>query len=135
MIGPKKAGRSDLDGFKAVNDQSGHHTGDKVLRAVVNRAKSRLRKTDSLGRLGGDEFMLLLPEVDHDAAKLTVPIIQSALLDEMRRNHWPVTFSIGVVTYQHGPMTADELIRRADEVMYSVKKEGKNAIAYAVYAG
>jgi len=125
----------DLDGLKTVNDQSGHRTGDKLLCAVVNRAKSHLRRTDLMARLGGDEFILLLPEIGQDAAQMIIPKIQSILLDEMRRNDWPVTFSIGALTYRDGPITADELLRRADELMYSVKRSGKNAIAYAVYAG
>ncbi len=125
----------DLDGLKTVNDQSGHRTGDKLLCAVVNRAKSHLRRTDLLARLGGDEFILLLPEIGQDAAQMIVPKIQSILLNEMRRNKWPVTFSIGALTYRDGPITADELIKRADDLMYSVKRSGKNAIAYAVYAG
>jgi PleD family two-component response regulator len=53
----------------------------------------------------------------------------------MERNHWPVTFSIGVLTCENPSLTADELIRRADKLMYSVKNNGKNAIAYGVYAG
>lgn len=125
----------DLDGFKSVNDQSGHQTGDKLLCAVANRAKGFLRTTDMMARLGGDEFVILLPELAQDPAQMVVPKIQSALLDEMRRNDWPVTFSIGALTYRDGPITADGLTSRADELMYSVKKNGKNAIAYAVYAG
>lgn len=125
----------DLDGFKAVNDQSGHRTGDELLCAIVDRAKSHLRRTDLMARLGGDEFILLLPETDDEAARIAVPKIQGALLDEVRRNDWPVTFSIGALTYRAGPITADELVKRADDLMYSVKKNGKNGIAYAVYAG
>ncbi len=125
----------DLDDFKALNDQCGHRTGDKLLCAVVNRAKSHLRRTDLMARLGGDEFVLLLPEIDEDAAQMTVSKIQPALLDEVRRNDWPVTFSIGVLTYRDGPLTTDELITRADDLMYSVKKSGKNGIAFAVNAG
>lgn len=125
----------DVDGFKAVNDRFGHQAGDELLCSIVRRAKSHLRKTDLLGRFGGDEFMLLLPEISHDAAQMTVKKIQSALQDEMGRCHWPVTFSIGAVTYQDGPMTADELIGRADDLMYSVKKKGRDAIACSVYAG
>jgi PleD family two-component response regulator len=56
-------------------------------------------------------------------------------MDEMRRNDWPVTFSIGVLTIVEAQITTDELIKRADSLMYSVKKDGKNAIAYAIYAG
>jgi diguanylate cyclase (GGDEF)-like protein len=124
----------DLDGFKTMNDQWGHRTGDKLLRAVVSRAKRELRKTDFIARLGGDEFTILLLETDQDAAQIVIPRIQNALTDEMRQNDWPVTFSIGVLTCLEAQITTDELIKRADSLMYSVKKNGKNAIAYAVYA-
>lgn len=125
----------DLDGFKMVNDTFGHQIGDKVLCAFVNQAKHQLRKTDSIARLGGDEFVLLLPEIDKDEAKETVSRIQSALLGEMQKNQWAVTFSIGVLTYQDGEVTADNLIKQADDLMYSVKQNGKNAITCAIYDG
>jgi GGDEF domain-containing protein len=64
---------------------------------------------------------------------VAIPRIQSALLDEMKQNHWPVTFSIGVLTYQAGEISIDELVKHVDDLMYSVKKSGKNSIAYAVY--
>jgi diguanylate cyclase (GGDEF)-like protein len=85
--------------------------------------------------VGGDEFILVLPEAGQDEAQVTVPKLQTALLDEMRRNHWPITFSIGAVTYMGGPITADQLIGQADSLMYQVKTRGKNAIAYAVFTG
>lgn len=124
----------DLDGFKLVNDQYGHLTGDRVLCAFVNRAKKLLRKTDIMGRLGGDEFIFLLPEMEQEAAKVTFAKIQSEVLNEMRKNKWPVTFSIGVLSYQMGQISADELVKRADKLMYAVKNNSKNAIAYGVYA-
>ena len=125
----------DLDGFKTVNDQWGHRVGDKLLCVVVNQAKKCLRKTDTIARLGGDEFMLLLPETDQVESHIIVSRIQLALLHEMQRNNWPVTFSIGVLTCRQAQVTTDELIKKADELMYSVKKNGKNAVAYEVYAG
>jgi diguanylate cyclase (GGDEF)-like protein len=125
----------DLDGFKTVNDQWGHITGDKILCAVVNRIKRHVRKTDIIARLGGDEFVILLPETNQDAAKIAIPKIQNILIDEMRRNDWPVSFSIGVLTCLEAKITPDELIKRADNLMYAVKKNGKNAIAYEVFAG
>ena len=88
----------DLDHFKAVNDRQGHRAGDQVLRAVVDRARRQLRKTDFLARWGGDEFVVLLRETDQDAARAAIAELQAALLDEMRRQDWPVTFSIGAVT-------------------------------------
>lgn len=125
----------DLDSFKAVNDQFGHKIGDKLLCAVVNQAKIHLRKTDMIARVGGDEFVLLLPEADQDALQIIITRINSALLNEMQRNHWPVTFSIGVLTCYDAKISTDELIKRADELMYSVKKNGKNAVVYDVYGG
>lgn len=125
----------DLDNFKAVNDQWGHRTGDKLLCAVVDQARSQLRSTDIIARFGGDEFVILLPETDQAAAEIVIPKIQDALTDEMRLNDWPVTFSIGVLTCFETQIPMDELIKRADGLMYSVKKNGKNAIEYAVYAG
>ena len=125
----------DIDGFKAANDQLGHRVGDQILCAIVNRAKAHLRKTDMLARIGGDEFILLLPEADQDASPAIVNRIRSSLLDEMERNSWPVTFSIGVLTCRNAEIGVDELIKKADELMYSVKMRGNNAVAYAVHAG
>lgn len=125
----------DLDNFKIVNDQLGHKVGDQLLCAAVRRLKYHMRKTDMLARLGGDEFILLLPETDHKEAQAIIPKIQSALLNEMKRHNWPVTFSIGVLTCLDAQVTTDELVGKADDLMYSVKKNGKNAIAYAVYEG
>ena len=125
----------DLDSFKIVNDQWGHKTGDKLLCAVVDRAKRQLRSTDTIARLGGDEFVLLLPETDQVAAKMVIPKINNVLTDEMRRNGWPVTFSIGVLTCLNAQIPMDELIKRADGLMYFVKRNGKNAIAYEVFEG
>jgi len=125
----------DLDNFKAVNDQFGHHTGDRLLRAIAGCVKGQLRRTDLVGRWGGDEFLLLLPETGPEAATVAVSKVRSAVLDEMQQHQWPVTLSAGVLTYVGGPITASELIRRADELMYSVKQKGKNSIAYAEYAG
>jgi len=124
----------DLDGFKPMNDRFGHKVGDAILQAVVNRARTCLRKTDTVARIGGDEFIIVLPETDRDALRAFIPRIQDALLDEMRRNHWPVTFSIGALSYLHASITADECIKRADELMYSVKVQGKNGVAYEDHA-
>lgn len=125
----------DLDSFKIVNDQWGHKTGDKLLCAVVDRAKSQLRGTDTIARLGGDEFVLLLPETDQVAAKMVIPKIHNILTDEMRLNGWPVTFSIGVLTCLDAQIPMDELVKRADGLMYFVKRNGKDAIAYEVFEG
>ena len=125
----------DIDDFKSVNDQWGHQAGDQLLCSVVYRAGLTLRKTDFLARLGGDEFIALLPETDLKAAHIVVSKFQHALLDEMRSRNWPVTFSIGAITCLDAHLTTDELFSKVDALMYSVKKNGKNAIAYGIYPG
>jgi diguanylate cyclase (GGDEF)-like protein len=125
----------DLDNFKAVNDQFGHTTGDLVLRAVVSYAKKYLRKIDVIARLGGDEFALLLPETNQESAGVALTKLQGGLLEEMRQNNWPITFSIGVLTCNVAPLKSDELVKMADELMYSVKRGSKNAIRYSTYTG
>jgi diguanylate cyclase (GGDEF)-like protein len=125
----------DLDNFKAVNDRFGHPVGDQVLRTVVSSAQKNLRKTDVVARLGGDEFALLLPESDQGSARVVLAKLQGGLAEEMRQHHWPVTFSIGVLTCSAVPDTIVELVKMADELMYAAKRGGKDAIQYATYAG
>jgi diguanylate cyclase (GGDEF)-like protein len=125
----------DLDNFKSVNDKFGHLTGDHVLRTVVSAARRNMRKADVVARLGGDEFALLLPETDQESARGILSRIQGNLLEEMRQRNWPITFSIGVLTCSNAPHSADELVRMADDLMYSVKRDGKNAIKYSTYVG
>ena len=125
----------DLDNFKSVNDRFGHTVGDKVLCSVVISVRNHLRKTDVVARLGGDEFALLLPETNQESAHVALSKIQTYLLEEMQRSNLQVTFSIGVLTSICAPLTTDELVRMADELMYSVKCDGKNAIKYSVYTG
>ena len=125
----------DVDNFKAINDRYGHSAGDKVLYTIVKHVRERLRKNDIVARLGGDEFAFLLPETDQAGAQATFSHIQKSLLDEMCSNDWPVTFSIGVVTCTTTPRSSDELVKQADDLMYSVKNNGKNGINYSVYNG
>lgn len=125
----------DLDNFKAVNDHWGHAAGDEALRVVVKFIQTHLRRTDVLARLGGDEFALLLPETDAEMVRVVCTKLQAGLLAEMQRKGWPVTFSIGVLTCQGVSPGVDELVRRADELMYAVKHGTKNGIQYASYVG
>jgi len=123
----------DLDNFKAVNDQLGHATGDQVLYTVANHIKKNLRKSDVVARLGGDEFALLLPETGLESAQGALAKLQHGLVEEMQRSNWPITFSVGVLTCIDTPSTTYEIVRLADDLMYSVKREGKNAIKYSTY--
>ena len=120
----------DLDGFKEVNDRFGHQAGDELLRSVVERARQCLRKTDTLARLGGDEFVALLPEATAEMSRGILDRLQSAIAEEGTAHSQPITCSIGVVVCHGNAVTPEELIRKADELMYSVKRAGKNATAY-----
>jgi diguanylate cyclase (GGDEF)-like protein len=125
----------DIDDFKAVNDRFGHSVGDQVLRTLASSAGKYLRKTDVVARLGGDEFALLFPETDQESARVILAKIHSGLLEAMRQNNWLITFSIGVLTCIAIPDTTDELVKAADELMYAVKRSGKNAVKYSTYPG
>jgi diguanylate cyclase (GGDEF)-like protein len=125
----------DLDNFKDVNDSLGHVAGDEVLRSVADLLRSNLRVTDSVARLGGDEFAVLLPETDQDAARLALKKVQALLSDEMQARQWPVTFSIGALTCRAAPQSTNALVKMADELMYSAKRDGKNKIRYDHFAG
>jgi diguanylate cyclase (GGDEF)-like protein len=120
----------DVDNFKRVNDESGHATGDGLLRLVAATLRNNLRLSDVVGRLGGDEFGILLPETGWEQAETVMNGLQRTLLDTLQKNGWPVTFSIGVITCQNLECTVDEMIRMADALMYSAKNSGKNMIKY-----
>lgn len=125
----------DLDNFKTVNDSLGHDVGDQVLSVAIKQVKEQLRKTDIVARVGGDEFAILLPEADSEAAHEVISKVQANVLEEMRQNDWPVTLSVGVVTCTETPSTTDELLMQADALMYTAKNEGKNTARYSVYGG
>lgn len=118
----------DLDRFKEVNDTLGHSTGDRLLRVVVETMEHCTRSTDVVARLGGDEFAILFPETGADAGREATHHLQETLLDAMRQHDWPVTFSIGLVTFNEPPTSVNEMIKAADRLMYSVKETTRNAI-------
>ena len=120
----------DIDDFKSVNDRWGHSTGDQLLALVADTIRSNIRATDSIARLGGDEFVFLLPETGYDAASVVIQKVNQSLQAAMGRKGWPVTFSIGVVTFRTPPDSVDGMIRVADAFMYSVKHSGKNRIQH-----
>lgn len=124
----------DLDNFKLMNDLYGHPEGDTLLAAVASTMRKAIRETDTIARLGGDEFVLLLPETGEEAAKVVLTKLQGALQELMAENRWPVTFSIGAITFLTAPDSSDEMIQRADKLMYAVKQSGKNRIEQKVMA-
>jgi diguanylate cyclase (GGDEF)-like protein len=117
----------DLDDFKKVNDAHGHATGDAVLRLVADAMRSAVRQADLVGRLGGDEFGVLMPETDgavaHAAAARLVTGIRTVF-----RGTPSVTASIGVVAVAGTEAGSDELLRKADQAMYEAKRAGKDRV-------
>jgi diguanylate cyclase (GGDEF)-like protein len=123
----------DLDNFKVINDSYGHSRGDFILQLVADTFTQSLRKSDTIARLGGDEFTILLPDVDQQSAQSVIPKIKDNFQIITKQHQLEVTLSIGVLTCLHPPKTADEMITLADDLMYEVKKSGRNGIRYAVY--
>jgi diguanylate cyclase (GGDEF)-like protein len=125
----------DLDNFKSVNDLEGHDTGDELLRRVADALRRSTRQTDILGRLGGDEFAAVLPEIAGGATGSVLDNLRKQLTRAMDKGGWPVTFSIGAVTFEAPVDTSREALQVADVAMYAVKRAGKDGIRHAVWDG
>ncbi len=123
----------DVDDFKAINDALGHKVGDGLLVSIVDVMHRTTRKSDLVARLGGDEFVILLPDTGQEAARSTVTKIRKSLLDLKAGPNWPITFSMGVLTYVEMPKSLDAMVGMADQLMYTIKVKSKNGIAYSMY--
>jgi len=125
----------DLDDFKLVNDRLGHGAGDALLQSVASTMARGTRAIDITACMGGDEFVVLMPETGQEAARITGARLQQALLKVMQEHHWPVTFSIGILTCVEPPSSVDEMVGLADRLMYAAKQSGKNTIACSAGEG
>jgi len=117
----------DLDGFKNINDSLGHSVGDKLLQSVAGRLSACVRKSDTVSRQGGDEFVILLPEVTHEqdaAVSATKIISELKKVHSIGEHHLLVTGSIGLSTYPDSGEDAETLIKNADTAMYHAKQCG-----------
>jgi diguanylate cyclase (GGDEF)-like protein len=124
----------DIDNFKQINDRFGHHVGDALLCSVAKTIKANIRAIDILARLGGDEFGILLAETGSGAVALVARKLKEKLQGLKQNYKWPVTFSIGVATFESPPGSVDQLIDAADSQMYFAKNKGKNRIHYKIFA-
>jgi diguanylate cyclase (GGDEF)-like protein len=120
----------DVDNFKTVNDTWGHREGDLLLVHVAATLTTSIRVTDFAARLGGDEFGIVLWRSDPSAAYQVAEKIKEQLLNLVKRKGWPVTFSLGLVTYETAPDQVAEMVNMADKMMYQAKKSGKNTIRH-----
>lgn len=123
----------DLDGFKMINDRFGHEAGDTVLKATSERLMNCVREHDTVARIGGDEFVMLINQVEH---KAQIAEILQRLLATLRQ---PIGYgdqklvigaSIGYTLYPEDASSPDQLIEHADSAMYAAKRAGKNQIVY-----
>ncbi len=123
----------DLDHFKLLNDQLGHHTGDAFLKAMSHRCRSELRPTDTFARLGGDEFIALLPDVGSIDNALTVAKKLAEAVHAANHVHTlPIscTASMGIGLYPADGQSTNELMARVDAAMYEAKAAGRNQVKY-----
>ena len=118
----------DIDNFKEVNDSMGHDEGDRLLVDISNSIKESVREVDLVARMGGDEFILFLPETDEFEAKRLLTRIQGEAKIIADANKWPISFSIGVVTDHLSHKNIESLIKKADSLMSEIKRSGKDGI-------
>jgi diguanylate cyclase (GGDEF)-like protein len=123
---------ADLDDFKRVNDAYGHEAGDRVLVAFASRLRESVRESDLVARLGGEEFALVLPEIDLDGALAMAERVRRRLTDEPIGAAGAVTLlvtaSFGVAEASAAPDWS-ALLRRADAALYAAKGAGKNRVS------
>lgn len=123
----------DLDGFKLINDQFGHESGDELLRECAQRIGACVRETDTVARLGGDEFTSIITEL---ADLPHVDLIAQHILDELSRpflvkgRELAVSGSIGIALYPRDARSPEELVRNADNALYTAKEAGRNIVRF-----
>jgi diguanylate cyclase (GGDEF)-like protein/PAS domain S-box-containing protein len=123
----------DLDGFKTINDSLGHSFGDIVLKTVAHRLQSCIRATDTLSRHGGDEFVVIIPEINH---KDEVEIIARKIIQEFEKSFevnnqsLSTSASIGIAIYPEHGKNFEQLLQNSDSAMYKAKENGKNTYCF-----
>jgi diguanylate cyclase (GGDEF)-like protein len=124
----------DIDRFKNVNDTYGHDAGDEVLRALADAGTTDIRGTDIFARIGGEEFVALLPETDLGQARAIAEKLRTALEQQDFVHNWhtgkpiPFTVSIGVAMRAPDEVKVEEVLKRADQALYKAKEDGRNRV-------
>ena len=126
----------DIDHFKQVNDRHGHPAGDEVLRELAVRAMRQVRSVDLVGRLGGEEFVVVMPETSLGGAAVVAERLRIAVASEPfavqgQSEKLPVTVSVGVAVAGDGSETMENLLKRADDALYAAKNAGRNRVIAA----
>ncbi len=118
----------DLDNFKHANDTMGHLHGDALLRKVADILRASLRASDIVARMGGDEFVVLLPETSVGEARMALEKVRGKIEQSPELKRCSVTASIGAVSFPASTSELQAILKAADELMYEVKKTGKNLV-------
>lgn len=121
----------DIDHFKAINDTHGHETGDQVLEKLAGRLSAQLRKVDILGRYGGEEFSILLPETNSAGAREVAERLRRCIADEpmdTSQGRLNITISVGLATLTDNTLTLEQTLKRADLALYQAKESGRNCV-------
>ncbi len=125
---------ADLDHFKSVNDSYGHFGGDAVLREFVRRMSGSMRPYDAMGRYGGEEFLIVLPGCDEAATRKQAERMRAAMADEsmaFNEESRIITCSFGATSaVSHMDVSAESLIRLADDALYGAKRQGRNRVVF-----
>jgi diguanylate cyclase (GGDEF)-like protein len=120
----------DIDDFKLFNQNLGRNLGDELLYTVAQSLKNSIRETDIIGRIGENEFSIILPGIGYELANSVICRLKSQLWETMENHQWSVTFSVAAVTFNNPPNSIDEMLHQADHLMYVVKNNGKNCIKH-----
>ncbi|MBU1237780.1 MAG: GGDEF domain-containing protein [Gammaproteobacteria bacterium] len=115
----------DLDYFKQLNDTRGHDDGDVALQIVARTMEQYTRAADTLGRIGGDEFALLMPSTNQEDCDRVCNLLAERIALAMRKAGYAVSASVGGVTFEHAPVSSIEAMRAADTAMYQAKARGR----------
>ena len=123
----------DLDNFKQINDQYGHYFGDRVLCEVSDQLRKLFRSSDILGRIGGDEFLVFMADIDDRrsaADKAEAILLNIRQIHRQERIPTPVTCSIGIAVYPEDAQDYDGLYQCADHALYEAKNQGKSKFSF-----
>jgi diguanylate cyclase (GGDEF)-like protein len=117
---------ADLDRFKKINDTYGHDAGDRALKTISQFFQKNIRDVDAIGRYGGEEFVMLIPDADKEAAFCLAERLRKELAKVKLEDLPPITISLGIATYPSDGTDIEELIKKADAAMYEAKQKGRN---------